>query len=89
VLLQALGREDLGPQGPALVQRIAQLHELEPGIDAAQELALVIDRLQLRALEDERKLLLESGPLSDQDAAHARELLQRWADLKKRLPTGA
>jgi DNA primase len=89
VLLQALGQEDLGPQGPGLVQRIAQLHEMEPGVDVAQELALVLDRLQLRALEDERKLLLESGPLSSEEAAHARELLQRWADLKKRLPTGA
>jgi DNA primase len=89
VLLQALAAEDLGPQGPALVQRIGQLHELEPGVDVAQELTLVLDRLQLRALEDERKLLLESGPLSDTDAAHARELLQRWADLKKRLPAGA
>ncbi|MEW6704820.1 MAG: DNA primase [Pseudomonadota bacterium] len=89
VLLEALAQQDLGPQGPALVHRIAQLHEVEPGVDLAQELTLVLDRLLLRALEDERKLLLESGPLSDQDAAHARELLQRWADLKKRLPTGA
>lgn len=89
VLLQVLSGEDLGPQGPSLVQRIAQLHELEPEVDLGQELALVLDRLQLRALEDERKLLLESGPLSEEEALRARELLQHWADLKKRLPAGA
>ncbi len=89
VLLEALAREDIGPQGPALVQRIGQLHEMEAGVDVAEELTLVLDRLELRALEDERKLLLESAPLSEEEAARARELLRRCADLKKRLPAGA
>jgi DNA primase len=88
-LLEMLAQQDLGPQGAALVQRVAGLHEAEPGVDLAAELSLVVDRLQLRALEDECKLLLESGPLSGEDAGRARELLQRCADLKKRLPAGA
>jgi DNA primase len=87
-LLQRLQGEDLGGQGDALVRRLQSLHANDPGVDLGQELQIVLDRLRLQAVDDELKLLFESGELSEQAAARARELNARRADLKRLLTTG-
>jgi DNA primase len=87
-LVAEMAAEDFGPQGQALVQRLAQLHEPEAEVDLAKDLAIVLDRLQLRALEDEQRLLAESGDLSEAAIARARELHYQCADLKKKLTNG-
>jgi len=87
-LVAEMAGQDFGPQGDALVQRLAQLHEPEAEVDLANDLSIVLDRLQLRALEDEQRLLAESGDLSEQAMARARELHYQCADLKKKLTNG-
>ena len=47
----------------------------------------MLDRLRLQAIDDELKLLFDSGELSEAALAHARELDRRRADLKQRLTT--
>ncbi len=87
-LLEEMGKEDFGPQGAALGQRIAELHSVEPGVDVGRELQLVLDRLRLKTIESELQLLFESGDLSPEAAQRARELDRTRADLKKQLVSG-
>lgn len=84
-LLQQLSGEDLGPQGPALAERLARLHGVEDEVDIARELAIVVDRLQLQSIRDELTLITESGNPDAAALQRARELHQRYADLMKRL----
>jgi DNA primase len=88
-LLQQLPADELGAQGPALVRRISLLHENDAAIDLRRELAIVLGRLRLQALDEELKLLYESGDLSDDATERARALSHRRADLKRQLSAGA
>jgi DNA primase len=85
-LLEAMPSADWGPQGPALIQRVAAFLEPLPDVDLRAELDVVLRRLELRTVEDELKLLFESGPLSADAAERARELHERRSDLKGRTP---
>ena len=87
-LFDEMTREDFGTGGEALVQRLKEFHEPEAGIDLARELSIVLDRLLLRALEDEQTLLFESGILTDETMRRARELLDQCRELKDRLGRG-
>jgi len=82
-LLAQLPGEDLGPQGPALVQRLSAFLGVDESIDLAAELAIVVQRLQLQAIKDELTLIAESGAPDAAALQRARELHQRYADLIK------
>jgi len=84
-LLEEMAREDFGNGSEALVQRLRELHEPEDGVDLSRELAIVVDRLLLRALEDERAMLFESGALDPETLQRARELLDQCKALKDRI----
>jgi DNA primase len=84
-LLARLAAEDFGAQGAALVRRLEGLHANEPSVDVQDQLRRVIDRLRLQAIDDELKLIFESGELSDLTAARARDLDRQRAELKHRL----
>jgi len=84
-LLGRLAAEDFGPQGAALVQRLEGLHANEPSVDVQDQLRRVVDRLRLQAIDDELKLIFESGELSAPTAARARDLNRQRAELKHRL----
>ena len=71
--------------GAEVVNRIAELHDPDAAYDPATELAIVIDRLRLQAVEDELKLLFESGDLSPDAQRRGRELMQTQARLKAML----
>ncbi len=68
-------------EGGAVLARIATFHDPEPQTDLAQELALVVGKLRLQAVDDELKLLFESGVQSPDTHRRSRELM----DLRKRL----
>lgn len=73
------------PQGGAVIDRIAQFHDPEPHADLAQELRLVLDRLRLKALEEELELLFQSGMLSPDAQARSLELMADRSRLKAQL----
>jgi len=58
------------------------LHAPEPGADFAHELALVIGKLRLQAVDDELKLLFESGVQSADAQQRSRELMDTRRKLK-------
>ena len=68
--------------GPEVLTRIAAFHDPEAGADLAQELALVIAKLQLQAVDDELKLLFESGVQSPDAQVRSRELMEARKRLK-------
>ena len=68
-------------EGGAVLARIATFHDPEPQTDLAQELALVIGKLRLQAVDDELKLLFESGVHSPDIQRRSRQLM----DLRKHL----
>jgi DNA primase len=84
-LQHRMSTEDFGTQGPALVHRLQGLHANEPDVDLQQQLGIVVDRLHLQAIDEELKLIFESGELSPDAAGRARELNRRRAELKQRL----
>jgi DNA primase len=69
----------------AVIGRIAALHEPDPGADLARELAILLDRLRLQAVEDELKLLFDSGALSPDAQQRGKELMATQARLKAEL----
>jgi hypothetical protein len=72
--------------GPAVLARIAAFHDPSAETDIAAELALLLDRLRLQAVEEELKLLFESGSAQSPDAqGRGRELLAMQAQLKGKL----
>jgi len=72
--------------GPAVLARIAAFHDPSAETDIAAELALLLDRLRLQAVEEELKLLFESGSAQSPDAqSRGRELLAMQAQLKAKL----
>jgi len=72
--------------GAAVLARIAAFHDPSAETDIAAELALLLDRLRLQAVEEELKLLFESGSAQSSDAqSRGRELLAMQAQLKSKL----
>ena len=69
-------------EGAAVISRIAAFHDPEPKADLAVELALVLDRLRLQAVEDELKLLFESGTLSPDAQQRGKQLIATQSRLK-------
>lgn len=84
-LLAALREADAGEATAALTQRIEAFVPPLPDIDLRAELRRVVDRLVLRAVEDELQGMFESGPLSEDASRRSRELLAQRAELKSRL----
>jgi DNA primase len=84
-LMQEMQQQDLGPQGPGLVERIALLHTNAETVDLQQELRIVLDRLHIQAIKDEQRLLVESGLAGEEMSARYRELQRQFDDLNKRL----
>ena len=70
----ALVAEDV-PGSAAVLARIAAFHDPEPGTDLGVELRRVIDMLRLQAVDEELKLLFESGAMSP-DAQRRGQFLQ-------------
>jgi len=77
--LRALAGQD---GGAAVISRIADFHDPDPQSDLARELAILIDRLRLQAVEDELKLLFDSGALSPDAQARGKQLMATQARLK-------
>ena len=69
-------------EGAAVLARITAFHDPEPQTDLAQELALVIGKLRLQAVDDELKLLFESGVQSPDTQLRSRELMEARKRLK-------
>jgi DNA primase len=68
--------------GSAVLARIAAFHDPEPTADPARELALIIVKLKLQAVDEELKLLFESGVQSPDAQARSRELMDMRKHLK-------
>jgi DNA primase len=70
-----------------LLDRLEQLHALEvDGESRSGQLRHILRGLQLEAIKDEIKLLLESGELSDEAQKRRNELMQRRDRLKAGAP---
>lgn len=69
----------------AVIGRIAAFHEPDPSADLVRELAILLDRLRLQAVEDELKLLFDSGALSPDAQQRGKELMAIQARLKAEL----
>ena len=82
-LLEALRtKAEAENEGSAVLARIAEFHDPEAGADVAQELALVVSKLRLQAVDDELKLLFESGVQSPDAQLRSRELMAARRRLK-------
>ena len=66
----------------AVLARIADFHDPEPGADIARELSLVIAKLQLQAVDDELQRLFDSGVQSPDAMRRSRELMDARRRLK-------
>ncbi|HMC14892.1 MAG TPA: DNA primase [Albitalea sp.] len=80
--LRALAEQD---GGAAVIARIAVFHDPDPSLNLARELAIVIDRLRLHRVEDELKLLFDSGTLSPDAQARGKLLMATQSRLKAQL----
>ncbi len=82
-LLEALrSKAEAENEGSAVLARVAEFHDPEVGADVAQELALVVSKLRLQAVDDELKLLFESGVQSPDAQLRSRELMAARRSLK-------
>ena len=68
-------------EGGAVLSRIAEFHDPEPECDIAHELSLVMLKLRLNAVDEELRLLFDSGAQSPDALRRSRELM----DARKRL----
>lgn len=80
------GAQDTG--AGALVARVEALHPPAGDTDLAHEMAIVLDRLRLQAIDEELELLSESGVLASDAQSRGRALMQERAQLKRRLSGG-
>jgi DNA primase len=71
--------------GAAALGRIAAFHDPEPGIDLAAELRRVTDALRLQAVDEELRLLFESGVLSPDAQRRGQALQEERRRLKSAL----
>ncbi|HEX6364158.1 MAG TPA: DNA primase, partial [Albitalea sp.] len=81
-LRDELHRHAGAPGAEAVLARVTQLHDPDPQADLARELAIVLDQLRLQAVEEELKLLFESGTLSPEAEQRGKELVAARARLK-------
>ncbi len=80
-LAEDMDAETLAP----LMARLRQFHDASDGVPA-EDLAAVVHQLKLRAISDELNWLLESGDLSDTEAARFNELTRLRDRLKTQPP---
>jgi DNA primase len=66
----------------SLAQRLGGLHEVTVSEQSAEDIINLVQPLQLRALNDELELLLQSGELSDQAEARKLELITLSTHMK-------
>ena len=71
--------------GAAVIARIAAFHDPDPQTDLAREMALVLDWLRLRAVEEELEQLFASGDLSPDAMQRSKELGEARKRLKAQL----
>jgi DNA primase len=69
-------------EGGAVLSRIADFHDPESDSDIAHELSLVITKLRLNAVDEELKLLFDSGAQSPDALRRSRELMEARKRLK-------
>ena len=69
-------------EGGAVLSRIAEFHDPERDSDIAHELSLVITKLRLNAVDEELKLLFDSGAPSPDAQKRGRELMEARKRLK-------
>ena len=65
-----------------VLARIAQFHDPEAQTDIAVEVAKTLDGLRLNAVEEELKLMFESGPLSPDAQSRCKRLMDTRSKLK-------
>ena len=75
-------KAEAGNEGGAVLSRIAEFHDPEAESDIAHELSLVIVKLRLNAVDEELKLLFDSGTPSPDAQKRGRELMERRRQLK-------
>ena len=78
-------REEHDAARDAVLERVSALHDPDLDADLPRELARVLDRLRLRAIEDELALLFESGELSGEARLRESELRMLQRALKAQL----
>ncbi len=82
-LLQELRERSTEVDGAAAVlDRITAFHDPEPETDLRQELAFVLGKLRLKAVEEELELLVKSGVQSPDTLARHAELMRKQRQLK-------
>lgn len=84
-LMEELRRQAEEIGADAVVQRLAEFHEPDPQADLARDILIVVDRLRLLAIEEELKLLFDSGTLSEDAQRRGKELMGTQARLKAQL----
>jgi DNA primase len=84
-LLEHLRNGEPDEARDALLARVTALHEPDDDSDLARDLARIVDRLRLRAIEDELELLFESGELSDEARSRERDLRTQQRELKAQI----
>jgi DNA primase len=84
-LLARLREDQPDAARDAVLERVSALHDPDPDADLPRELARVVDRLRLRAIEDELALLFESGELSGEARLRESELRRLQRELKAQL----
>jgi DNA primase len=73
---------DPASEGTAVISRIAAFHDPEPESDIARELTLVLTKLRLNVVDEELKLLFDSGASSPDAQRRALELMEERKRLK-------
>ena len=82
-LLEELkNRSQQAREGQAVLSRIAGLHEPEPNSSPAHELSLVVAKLRLQAVDEELRLLFDSGVQSPDAQQRCRDLMEVRRRLK-------
>jgi len=71
-----------GDEAAAVLSRIAAFHDPEPEANVAHELSLVVGKLRLQAVDEELKLLFDSGAQSPDTLRRSRELMEERKRLK-------
>ena len=88
VLLDALSRLEL-PGAAALSERVAALVPPLEDVDLRGQARIVLDRLRLKAIEDELEAMFDSAPLSEDALRRSGMLAQQRALLKAQLGSAA
>jgi DNA primase len=68
-----------------VIERVATFHDPDPQADLSAELSILLERLRLQAVEDELKLLFDSGSLSPDAQLRGKELMATQARLKAKI----